>query len=50
MDEKKYHAESDMRTLVEAARIKKDKARSQAAMLAAKEQRKALDDVSKKSK
>ena len=46
MEDKKYQAESDMRTLVEAAKIKSDKSRHDAAMKMAREQRKALADIS----
>ncbi len=47
--EKKYMAENDLRTLIEASKIKRDKSRYSAAMTAAKEQRKALADVADKT-
>lgn len=43
--DKKYQAESDVRTLVEAAKIKGDKARFDAAMKMAREQRKVLSNL-----
>lgn len=49
MDDKKYQAESDMRCLVEAAKIKRDKSRHGAAMKMAKEHRKALAEIAGKS-
>lgn len=49
-DMKKFEAENDMRTLIEAAKIKKDKSRRQAAMKAAREQREALSEIESKSK
>ncbi len=45
--DKKYQAESDMRTLVDASLIKRDKARHGAAMKLVMEQRKALSDITK---
>ena len=48
--DKRFQAESDMRTLVEAARIKRDKSRREAAMKMAREQRKALAEVTKDTK
>ena len=48
-EDKKYQAESDMRTLVEAAKIKGDKSRHDAAMKMAREQRKALAEIAGKS-
>jgi len=47
-DDKKFEAESDVRTLVEAAKIKRDKTRHTAAMKMVNEQRKALSDLSNK--
>jgi len=49
-EHKRFEAESDMRTLVEAAKIKKDKSRRDAAMKMAREQRKALSEVMDKTK
>lgn len=43
--EKRFQAEQDVRTLVDAAKIKKDKTRMSAAMASAKEQQAALDKV-----
>lgn len=43
--DKKFAAENDMRTLVAAAKIKKDRPRMEAAMKMAREQRKALSDI-----
>ena len=43
--EKKWAAESDLRTLIEATRIRKDKTRFAAAMAVHKEQVKALASV-----
>jgi len=47
-DDKKFQAENDMRTLVDAAKIKTDKVRFSAAMKMVKEQRKALSEISEK--
>ncbi|KKL09443.1 hypothetical protein LCGC14_2565790 [marine sediment metagenome] len=44
-EDKKYHTESDVRTLVEAGEIKKDKARYKRAMAKVKEQQEALKYV-----
>jgi hypothetical protein len=44
-EQKKYMAESDLRTLIEAEKIKKDKARYGAAMKCHAEQMKALAAV-----
>jgi len=44
-DEKGWQAESDLRHLIEAEKIKKDKDRLKAAMAKAKEQREALEQV-----
>lgn len=41
-EEKKYRAESDLRTMIEAEKIKKDKSRYSAAMKCHAEQMKAL--------
>ena len=49
MQDKKYMAENDLRTLIEASKIKRDKSRYGAAMTAAQEQRKALADVAGKT-
>jgi len=46
-EDKRFQAESDLRTLVEAERIRGDKKRSDAAMKIADEQRTALDNVKK---
>jgi hypothetical protein len=43
--DKKYQSESDVRTLIKAGEIKKDKARYKAAMAKAKEQAKALEYI-----
>ncbi len=43
--EKKWAAESDLRTLIEAEKIKKDKARYSAAMKAHREQLAALESI-----
>jgi len=43
--DKKYQAENDMRTLIDAAKIKNDKPRHDAAMKMVREQRKALSDL-----
>ena len=48
-EDKKYQAESDMRTLVEAAKIKRDGPRHAAAMKMAREQRKMLAEIAGKS-
>lgn len=48
-DEKKYRAESDLMTLVEAERIKKDSARMKAAMQCKKEKMAAMEAISSKS-
>lgn len=45
-----FHAESDMRTLIEAEKIKKDSGRMSAAMKKGKEQRVALESVIDKKK
>lgn len=45
-ENKKYQAESDVRTLVDAGEIKKDKDRLKRAMAKAKEQQEALKYVS----
>ena len=45
-EDKKYQAESDVRTLIDAGEIKKDKARLKAAMAKAKEQAEALKYIS----
>lgn len=47
-EDKKFQAEQDMRTLIEAAMIKSDKPRHTAAMKMVKEQRKALSEVAEK--
>jgi hypothetical protein len=44
-DEKKYMAEHDLKTIIEAERIKKDKKRYAAAMACHKEQMKALASI-----
>lgn len=44
-DEKRWQAESDLRTLVDAQKIMKDKPRLKAAKKMAEEQRKALDEA-----
>lgn len=44
-DEARFQAESDVRSLVEAEKIKRNKNRMAAAMKMAKEQRAALDKV-----
>ena len=46
-EDKRFHAESDMRTLVDAEKIKRDPQRLNAAKKMAKEQREALAKVSK---
>ena len=46
--EKEWQAEGDLRTLVDAEKIKKDPARMKAAMAKAKEQKTALESVEKK--
>jgi hypothetical protein len=46
-DEAKWKAESDLRTLIEAARIRNDKERSANVMKMAQEQRAELDKLSK---
>ena len=43
--DKKYQAENDMRTMIEAAKIHRDKPRHEAAMKMVREQRKALSDL-----
>jgi len=48
--ESEYEAESDMRTLIEAEKIKKDKKRLSRAMKKAKEQRDAMQSVMNKGK
>lgn len=45
MTDKKFQAENDVRTLVEAAKVKGDKARFDAAMKMAREQRKTLSNL-----
>lgn len=45
-----YHAENDMRTLIDAEKIKKDKGRMSAALKKGKEQRDALANVVDKKK
>ena len=45
--DKDWEAESDLRTLINAEKIKKDKSRMSAAMKKAKEQRDALANVAK---
>lgn len=47
-EDKKYRAESDLRTLQEAGKIQKDKERMKAAKSCAKEQMKALSHVTGK--
>lgn len=47
--DKKFRAENDMRTLVEAAVIKNDKSRFDPAMKMVRKQRKAMSDIDKKS-
>lgn len=47
-DEKRWKAESDLRTLIDAEKIKADKARFKAAMDMADEQKKALGKVLEK--
>ncbi len=47
--DKKFEAEQDLRTLIDAAKIKSDSKRMQAAMKMAREQRKALSDIQEKS-
>ena len=44
-DEKKYIAESDLRTLIEAEKIKKDKSRFGAAMKCHKDMMAALQEI-----
>lgn len=44
-EDKKYQSESDMRTLVDAAIIKRDKPRHKAAMELVRKQRTALSDI-----
>jgi hypothetical protein len=44
-EEKKWQAESDLSTLIQAEKIKKDKARYAAAMKVHKEQQAALDAI-----
>ncbi len=41
-EDKKYHTEDDVRTLIQAGEIKKDKARYKRAMAMAKEKQEAL--------
>lgn len=48
--EKQWAAESDLRTLIEANRIKKDKARYAAAMACHKEQMAALASIAAEKK
>ncbi|KKK98150.1 hypothetical protein LCGC14_2645630 [marine sediment metagenome] len=45
-----FHAENDMRTLIDAEKIKKDKGRMSAALKKGKEQRVALESVIDKKK
>lgn len=45
--EKKWQAESDLRCLIDAEKIKKDKPRHAAAMKCLAEQRKSLDTLAK---
>lgn len=45
MDEAEMRADSDLRALMEAQRVKKDKTRLKAAMELAKKQRAMLDDM-----
>lgn len=45
-----FHAENDMRTLIDAEKIKKDKGRMAAALKKGKEQRVALESVIDKKK
>ena len=49
-DEGDFQAENDMRTLIDAEKIKKDKGRMSAALKKSKEQRAALDSVVDKKK
>lgn len=44
-EEKKMHAEADLRTLVEAEEIKRDSARLKAAKKCAREQKKSLETI-----
>ncbi len=48
--DKKFQAESDARTLVDAAKMKQDKPRFKAAMAEVRKQRKALSDIEKGDK
>lgn len=49
-EEKAYQAEWDLKTLIEAEKIKKDKSRLSAAMKAHAEQMKSLQSIEKDSK
>lgn len=49
-DEQDWQADSDMRTLIEAEKIKKDKPRLRRAMRKATEQREALAKITAKEK
>lgn len=44
-EDDKWRAESDMRTLIEAEKIKGDKTRFDAAMKCSREQRKAMESI-----
>lgn len=46
-EEKKWQAEDDLRTLLNAAEIRKDKARMAAAMKVAAEKKKAMESIAK---
>ena len=48
VQEKKWRADADCSTLIEAEKIKKDKPRLKAAMAYAKEKREAIDSVMEK--
>jgi hypothetical protein len=45
--EKKWQAESDLRTLIEAEKIKRDKARLKAAMAMQRQMKRELDSLEK---
>ena len=49
MTDKQFQAEQDMRTLIEAAKIKKDSKRMTAAMKKTREERKALSEITENS-
>jgi hypothetical protein len=48
--DKKYQAESDMRTLIDAAKIQSDKPRREAALKMVREQRRLLSQLDGKEK